>query len=91
MPSPAPPDKTAKPARDGAVRYRIRHSSAYRYGNDIMLAHHLLHLTPRATPGQRVTGFRMDDRSAPVGHEPNIAIISAIPKSIWRCTSRTGS
>jgi transglutaminase-like putative cysteine protease len=49
----------AKTAREGAVRYRIRHSSAYRYGNDIMLAHHLLRLTPRATPGQRVDRFHM--------------------------------
>lgn len=60
MPSRAQPDTPPYPAvRDGAMRYRIHHSSAYRYGSDIMLAHHLLHLTPRATPGQRVTGFRM--------------------------------
>ena len=70
MPSPAPPDipaerTTPDKARDGAMRYRIRHSSAYSYGNDIMLAHHLLHLTPRATPGQRVTGFRMTIDPAP--------------------------
>jgi transglutaminase-like putative cysteine protease len=59
MPSPAQPDAARKPAREGAVRYRIRHSSTYRYGNDILLAHHLVHLTPRATPGQRVDGFRI--------------------------------
>ena len=42
------------------MRYRVRHSSLYRYGSDIMLAHHLLHLTPRVSPGQRILGFRME-------------------------------
>ncbi len=42
------------------VDYRIRHSSAYRYGHEIMLAHHLLHLSPRAVPGQRLRSFRLD-------------------------------
>ncbi len=59
MRSPVRPDSIKTAAREGAMRYRIRHSSAYRYGADIMLAHHLLHLTPRATPGQRVTAFNM--------------------------------
>jgi transglutaminase-like putative cysteine protease len=47
------------------VRYLIRHSSAYRYGDDILLAHHLLHLSPRATPRQRVIAFRMDIEPRP--------------------------
>jgi transglutaminase-like putative cysteine protease len=47
------------------MRYRVRHSSAYRYGSDIMLAHHLLHLTPRAAPGQRILNFRMDFEPKP--------------------------
>jgi transglutaminase-like putative cysteine protease len=55
----------AQPAREGAVRYRIRHKSAYRYGDDIVLAHHLLHLTPRAAPGQRVGSFQMAIDPAP--------------------------
>jgi transglutaminase-like putative cysteine protease len=65
MPLRAQPDIPAKTPREGAVRYRIRHSSAYRYGNDIMLAHHLLHLRPRATPGQRVSSFHMAINPAP--------------------------
>jgi transglutaminase-like putative cysteine protease len=47
------------------VRYRVRHSSSYRYGSDIMLAHHLLHLTPRPASGQRVLRFRMDIEPKP--------------------------
>jgi transglutaminase-like putative cysteine protease len=47
------------------VRYRVRHSSAYAYGNDIVLAHHLLHLTPRVTAGQRILGFRMEVEPKP--------------------------
>jgi transglutaminase-like putative cysteine protease len=50
---------------EGRMRYRVRHSSAYRYGNDIMLAHHLLHLTPRVAEGQRVLGFRMEVEPKP--------------------------
>jgi transglutaminase-like putative cysteine protease len=42
------------------VRYRVRHASAYRYGNEIMLAHHLLHLSPRPVQGQRILAFQMD-------------------------------
>jgi transglutaminase-like putative cysteine protease len=53
------------PARRQSVRYRVRHSSSYRYGNDIMLAHHLLHLTPRAVAGQRVLAFRMQIEPTP--------------------------
>jgi len=47
------------------VDYRVRHSSAYRYGHEIMLAHHLLHLSPRAAPGQRVRAFRMEIEPEP--------------------------
>lgn len=46
-------------------RYRVRHSSAYRYGNDIMLAHHLLHLTPRIALGQRTLAFHMEVEPKP--------------------------
>jgi transglutaminase-like putative cysteine protease len=56
---PEPVATAIAPVTDGAVHYRVRHFSAYRYGSDIMLAHHLLHLTPRPAPGQRVTGFHM--------------------------------
>jgi transglutaminase-like putative cysteine protease len=51
--------ETAAPAAEGAQRYRIRHTSAYRYGADIVLAHHLLHLTPRPAANQRVGSFRL--------------------------------
>jgi transglutaminase-like putative cysteine protease len=47
------------------MRYRVRHSSAYRYGSDIMLAHHLLHLTPRPAQGQRIHAFRMEVEPTP--------------------------
>ncbi|HEX4505781.1 MAG TPA: transglutaminase N-terminal domain-containing protein, partial [Alphaproteobacteria bacterium] len=61
MSSTAQPETTPSGSalRDG-VRYRVRHSSSYHYGNDIMLAHHLLHLTPREVTGQRVLAFRME-------------------------------
>ena len=48
------------------MRYRVRHSSAYRYGSDIMLAHHLLHLSPRASRrGSGILKFRMDVEPKP--------------------------
>ncbi len=47
------------------MRYRVRHSSAYRYGSEIILAHHLLHLTPRPAPGQTVRSFRLDIQPPP--------------------------
>src|SRR5882762_1307982 len=67
MSSSARPEPAVVPAITLAaiVRYRVRHSSAYRYGSDIMLAHHLLHLTPRPAPGQRILGFRMDIEPKP--------------------------
>ena len=64
MSSSARPKASAR-APAGRVRYRVRHSSAYRYGNDIVLAHHLLHLTPRKAPGQRLLSFRMDVEPKP--------------------------
>lgn len=66
MPSSDPPDAmdmmepTGSPAEPGHVRYRIRHSTAYQYDDEIMLAHHLLHLAPRAVAHQRILSFRMD-------------------------------
>lgn len=43
----------------------MRHSSAYRYGSDIVLAHHLLHLTPRPAPEQHIIAFRMEIEPKP--------------------------
>ena len=48
-----------------AVDYRVHHSSAYRYGHEIMLAHHLLHLSPRLAPGQSLRSFRLDIEPEP--------------------------
>jgi transglutaminase-like putative cysteine protease len=36
----------------GAVRYRVRHETVYRYGGNVAHSHQLLHLTPRAAPLQ---------------------------------------
>jgi len=36
------------------VRYRVRHATSYRYAETVDLACHLLHLSPRALPEQRV-------------------------------------
>jgi transglutaminase-like putative cysteine protease len=65
MSSSALPEPIAASGAAATVRYRVRHSSSYRYGSDIMLAHHLLHLTPRSAPAQRVLGFRMDIEPKP--------------------------
>ncbi len=36
------------------MRYRVRHVTAYAYAKPVDLASHMLHLTPRALPGQTV-------------------------------------
>lgn len=36
------------------MRYRVRHATAYDYGEDVPVSHHLLHLTARAHPRQRI-------------------------------------
>ncbi|CAH2604696.1 Transglutaminase family protein [Rhodovastum atsumiense] len=36
------------------MRYRIRHTTEYVYADPVDLASHMLHLTPRPLPGQRV-------------------------------------
>lgn len=43
--------------------YRVRHRTLYRYGDTVMVSHHLLHLTPRSTENQ----VRLDSR---IGIEP---------------------
>lgn len=37
-----------------STRYRVRHATAYDYGEDVPISHHLLHLTARPHPRQRV-------------------------------------
>jgi transglutaminase-like putative cysteine protease len=68
MSSPAQPDAASPagaPPGAPVVHYRVRHSSSYSYGSEIVLAHHLLHLTPRAVPGQRVLEFKLEVEPPP--------------------------
>ena len=37
-----------------ATRYRVRHATAYDYGEDVPISHHLLPLTARPHPRQRI-------------------------------------
>ncbi len=46
-----PPLATAAPE---SLRYRVRHATAYDYGEDVPVSHHLLHLTARPHPRQHV-------------------------------------
>ncbi len=41
------------------MKYRVRHSTAYRYARPVDLASHLLHLMPRNLPQQRVLSARV--------------------------------
>ncbi|MBF5096278.1 transglutaminase family protein, partial [Azospirillum sp. INR13] len=46
---------TPLPGSSGsATRYRVRHATAYDYGEDVPISHHLLHLTARPHPRQRI-------------------------------------
>ncbi len=45
--------------------YRVRHSTRYAYGSTVDLAAHLLHLIPRALPGQRVLQASVTATPAP--------------------------
>lgn len=42
------------------MNYEIRHSTAYEYEHVVSLSHHVAHLTPRATPGQRCLDHRLE-------------------------------
>ena len=42
------------------TRYALRHATRYRYAYPVDLANHLLHLTPRALPGQVVHSVSLD-------------------------------
>ncbi|WP_029007962.1 transglutaminase family protein [Azospirillum halopraeferens] len=52
MPSPDPPEAAAPQTAAPAV-YRVRHVTAYDYGEAVPLSHHLIHLAPRPHPRQR--------------------------------------
>jgi transglutaminase-like putative cysteine protease len=49
----------------GALRYRIRHETVYEYGGDVVHAHELLHLAPRAFAHQSVVDHSIDVRPEP--------------------------
>ncbi|GBR04968.1 transglutaminase family protein [Acetobacter oeni] len=46
--------------------YRVRHATSYTYGSPVELASHVLHVTPRDFPGQRVIWTRLDCDPLPV-------------------------
>jgi transglutaminase-like putative cysteine protease len=48
------------------MRYRVTHVTTYAYGEVVDLAGHLLHLTPRALPGQVVLAAALAANPAPV-------------------------
>jgi transglutaminase-like putative cysteine protease len=48
------------------VKYRVRHSTAYRYRKPVDLASHMLHLSPRALPHQTVASSALESVPAPV-------------------------
>ncbi|MFQ3622831.1 MAG: transglutaminase family protein [Acetobacteraceae bacterium] len=47
------------------MRYRVTHRTAYAYGEPVDVAAHLLHLTPRELPGQRVLSSRLESDPPP--------------------------
>ena len=47
------------------TRYALRHVTRYRYAHPVDLANHLLHLTPRALPGQTVESVSLGVTPAP--------------------------
>lgn len=47
------------------MRYRVTHTTTYHYGEAVDLASHLLHLTPRALPGQLVLAAALEAEPLP--------------------------
>jgi transglutaminase-like putative cysteine protease len=47
------------------TRYALRHATTYRYAAAVDLATHMLHLTPRALPGQSVDAMAIEVSPAP--------------------------
>jgi transglutaminase-like putative cysteine protease len=48
------------------MRYHVRHATSYRYGSDVLHAHHLLHLVPR--PAAYQLCLEHEVRITPVGY-----------------------
>ena len=47
------------------MRYHVRHVTTYKYARPVDLASHMLHLTPRALPGQNVLAARLKATPVP--------------------------
>ena len=47
--------------------YRVRHKTAYAYGDTVLLSHHMLHLTPRSTDRQKRLETRLIIEPEPAG------------------------
>ncbi|MGC3982330.1 MAG: transglutaminase family protein [Steroidobacteraceae bacterium] len=57
-------DASAKPvpviAASNAVTYQVRHETRYEYSAPVVHAHHLLHLSPREVPYQKIIAHRLE-------------------------------
>jgi len=51
------------------MKYRLRHRSSYSYADPVDLSYHLLRLTPRVLPGQRVLDFAVTVEPAPLSQD----------------------
>ncbi len=48
------------------MKYRVRHTTAYSYRKPVDLASHMLHLTPRVLPHQKISNAELQSMPAPV-------------------------
>ena len=48
------------------MKYRVRHETAYSYGTPVDLAAHLVHMSPRPLPHQRIVSASMEADPTPV-------------------------
>jgi transglutaminase-like putative cysteine protease len=48
------------------MKYRVRHATEYSYANPVDLAAHLIHLSPRPLPYQRVIRAKIESEPTPV-------------------------
>jgi transglutaminase-like putative cysteine protease len=47
------------------TKYRVSHTTTYRYGEPVTVSHNVLHLAPANTPRQRVESFTLDISPVP--------------------------
>ena len=76
-------------AEGGGVRYRVRHVTAYPMRTPVDLASHMLHLTPRALPGQAVLSASLAADAAAVAGDRRRTTISATTPPGCSSTCRT--